>query len=115
MPLTADRVEETSSTTGAGNITLAGANSSRVTFSSTFAVNDRFYYTAEQGTEWEVGIGYLSASTTLVRETVLASSNAGALVNFSASPTVFATAPGNFFHSNRLGQIVAHAAGLAML
>ena len=35
--------------------------------------------------EWEVGIGtYTSSGTTLSRDTVLASSNSGSLVNFSA-------------------------------
>lgn len=42
-------------------------------------------YVIAAGTEWEVGRGYLSASTTLVRESVEASSNAGGLVNFSAA------------------------------
>jgi hypothetical protein len=45
------------------------------------------YYTIVHQTanEWEVGIGtYTSSGTTLSRDTVLASSNSGSLVNFSA-------------------------------
>ena len=92
----ADRVRETTTTTGTGSVTLAGA----VTGFQTFAVigngNQTYYTIAGQGTsEWEVGIGtYTSAGTTLARNTVLASSNAGALVNFSAgTKDVFVTYP----------------------
>lgn len=97
MPLVlADRVRETTTTTGTGTVTLAGA----VTGFQSFAVvgngNTTYYTIAGQGTnEWEVGIGtYTSAGTTLARTTVLASSNAGSLVNFSAgTKDVFVTYP----------------------
>lgn len=86
MSLYADRVKETTTTTGTGNITLAGAVSQFVSFSSRFAVNDPFHYAivGQTGTEWEVGLGHLSAGTTLVRDAVRASSNAGSAVNFSS-------------------------------
>jgi len=38
----------------------------------------------QSAAEWEVGTGHLSAATTLVRDTVLNSSNSNAAVNFSA-------------------------------
>jgi hypothetical protein len=86
-----DRVKETSTTTGTGAFTLAGAVSQFRSFSSVFAsgavgVYDPLYYciAGQTGTEWEVGKGYLSSATVLVRDTVFSSSNAGALVNFSA-------------------------------
>lgn len=89
-----DRVKETSTTTGTGNLTLAGAATGYRSFTSAYATNTRFAYCIAAGSEWEVGQGYLSASTTLVRETVFASSNAGALVNFSAgTKDVFVTLP----------------------
>lgn len=45
--------------------------------------------------EWEVALGTRSSSTVLARPaTPLASSNAGAKVNFSAAPLVFSTVPG---------------------
>ena len=91
-----DRVQESTTTTGTGTVTLAGA----VTGYQSFAVigngNTTFYCIAGQGTsEWEVGIGtYTASGTTLSRDTVLASSNAGSLVNFSAGPkTAFVTYP----------------------
>ena len=81
-----DRVKETSTTTGTGNISLAGAVSQFVSFSSRYALGDVFQYTiaGQTGSEWEVGYGTLSGSSTLVRSRVLASSNADALVSFSA-------------------------------
>lgn len=93
----ADRVKETSTTTGTGNVTLAGAVAQFEAFSTNYAVGDPFYYAivGQTGTEWEVGVGELSGGTTLVRTTVLQSSNADGLVNFSAgTKDVFVTVPG---------------------
>ena len=82
----ADRVKETTTTTGTGTVTLAGAVSGYQSFSAIGNANTTYYTIAGQGTsEWEVGIGtYTSSGTTLSRDTVLASSNSGSLVNFSA-------------------------------
>jgi hypothetical protein len=82
----ADRVRETTTTTGTGTVTLAGAVTGFQTFAAIGNANITYYTIAGQGTsEWEVGIGtYTASGTTLSRDTVLASSNAGALVNFSA-------------------------------
>lgn len=45
--------------------------------------------------EWEIALGTRSSSTVLARPaTPLASSNAGAKVNFSAAPLVFSSVPG---------------------
>ena len=79
-----DRVRENSTTTGTGNITLTGAVSGYKSFSSRMSVADTCFYTIINGTEWEVGLGTYSASNTLTRTTVYRSSNADALVNFSA-------------------------------
>jgi len=91
-----DRVRETTTTTGTGTVTLAGAVTGFQSFSAIGNGNTTFYTIAGQGTsEWEVGIGtYTSAGTTLSRTTVLASSNSGSLVNFSAgTKDVFVTYP----------------------
>ena len=98
MPLVIqDRVRETTTTAGTGNITLLGAVTGFQPFSTAMAVSDTTYYTiAGQGTnEWEVGIGTLVNSTTLARTTVLDTSNNDAnLVNFSAgTKDVFITYP----------------------
>jgi hypothetical protein len=86
----ADRVLETSTTTGTGDITLAGAVTGYRTFNTaigTQVITD-YCIVAVDGSgvptgEWEVGEGYLSASTTLVRLALLSSST-GAAVSFAA-------------------------------
>lgn len=80
-----DRVQETSTTTGTGTLTLAGAVTEFQSFSSAIGNGNTTYYTiyVAGGTDWEVGIGTVGAST-LSRDTVYASSNAGSLVNFPA-------------------------------
>jgi hypothetical protein len=88
-----DRVQETSTTTGTGSLTLLGAVTGFQTFSSAIGNTNTTYYTIQNGAEWEVGIGTVSAGS-LSRDTVLESSNSGSLVNFSAgSKFVFCTYP----------------------
>jgi hypothetical protein len=92
----ADRVKETTTTTSTGTVTLLGASTGFQSFSAIGNGNSTYYTIAGQTTsEWEVGIGtYTSSGTTLSRTTVLASSNSGSLVNFSAgTKDVFVTYP----------------------
>lgn len=90
----ADRVQETTTTTGTGTVTLDGAVTGYQTFAAVGDGNST-YYTIVGGTEWEVGIGtYTSSGTTLSRTTVISSSNSGSLVTFSAgTKNVFVTYP----------------------
>jgi len=80
-------VQETTTSTGTGNLTVSSANGKR-TFNTEFSTggSDVFYYfiSHQSAAEWEIGTGHLSAATTFVRDTVISSSNANALVNFSA-------------------------------
>jgi hypothetical protein len=95
MPLVlADRVKELTTSTGTGTITLAGAVTGYQSFSVVGNGNTTHYVIAG-GSQWEVGIGtYTSSGTTLSRDSVLASSNSGLLVNFSAgTKDVFCTYP----------------------
>lgn len=103
----ADRVKDTTTTTGTGSVTLAGsAPAGYRTFSSAFATGGRIWYCIEavDGSgvptgDWEVGYGTLTAATTLARTQVTASSNAGAAVNFSAgTKNVFCTIPGIYMN-----------------
>jgi hypothetical protein len=89
-----DRVQETTTTTGTGTITLAGAVSGFQSFSAVGNGNT-CYYAIVGETEWEVGFGtYTSSGTTLSRSTILESSNGGTAVNFSAgTKNVFVTYP----------------------
>ena len=87
MPLVLrDRVKETTTVTGTGSATLLGAVTGFQSFSVIGNTNTTYYTIAGQtGSEWEVGIGtYSTTGPTLARTTVLESSNAGGLVNFSA-------------------------------
>jgi trimeric autotransporter adhesin len=95
-----DRVKETSITAGTGTLTLTGAVIGYQTFNSVVASGSKVYYAIQNTaigfeTEWEVGVGTFTATASLSRDTVLSSSNAGSLVNFSTDPElqVFITQP----------------------
>jgi hypothetical protein len=91
----ADRVRETSTTTGTGTLTLDGAVTGYRTFSSGIGNSNTCYYAITLGSAWEVGIGTVSAGQ-LARTTVLKSSNADAAVSFAAgTKDVFATYAGD--------------------
>lgn len=95
MTITADRVKESTLTTGGGNVTLAGAATGYRSFNAAFATGPSFYYAIVGASEWEVGIGRLVSAAVLARDTVLSSSSAGVAVVFSAgSKSVFSTLPG---------------------
>ena len=92
----ADRVRETSATTGTGTLTLAGAMYGYQSFAVIGNGNSTYYTIYDQTSgAWEVGIGtYTTSGTTLSRTTVLSSSNAGALVPFGVgTKDVFVTYP----------------------
>lgn len=81
----ADRVLETSTSTGTGSFVLAGARDGYQSFTDALANGDTTYYTITDGTDWEVGLGTWTESTaTLARTTVLSSSNSGSAVDFGA-------------------------------
>lgn len=89
----ADRVKETSTTTGTGTLTLGGAETGYQTFSSAIGNGNTCYYAITLDSAWEVGIGTVGAGT-LARTTVLQSSNSDALVDFAAgTKSVFVTYP----------------------
>jgi hypothetical protein len=83
MPAFADRVKESTTTTGNGTITLDGAATGFQSFTTAFGNGVSVYYVIAGGSEWEIGIGTTGAGT-LTRDTVLQSSNADAKVVFSA-------------------------------
>jgi len=93
--ITADRVKDTSTTTGTGNITVSGsAPFGYRTFSTVLSVNDTFYYAIQgQSTaEWEIGVGTYASTNQFARTTVLASSASGSAVSFSSgTKNVFIT------------------------
>jgi hypothetical protein len=90
---TQDRVKETTTTTGTGALTLAGAMTGYRAFSSVCSVGDTCYYALQAVDSagnptgvWEVGVGTYSAANTLTRTTILASST-GSVVSLAAGTT----------------------------
>lgn len=93
----ADRVQESSTSTGTGTITLGGAITGFRSFSSVYANADVVRYAIVGGAEWEIGEGTYSGGTITRDLQVFSSSNAGALVNFSAgTKAVFIDVPAVF-------------------
>jgi hypothetical protein len=81
----ADRVQETTLSTGASDYTLLGAKTGFQSFGAVMANSDTTYYAVTDGVDWEVGIGtYSSTGPTMVRTTIMSSSNGGSLVNWPA-------------------------------
>ena len=89
-----DRLKETTTTTGTGTYTLAGAVTGFEAFSQVGNGNTT-YYCCTDGTDFEIGIGtYASSGTTLARTTILQSSNSDNAVNWTAGTrTIFCTLP----------------------
>lgn len=82
-----DRVKESTVTTGTSSFALDGAVTGYQAFSAAIGNGNTTYYAVylDNSTEWEVGIGtYSSSGNTLARTTILASSNSGSIVTFSA-------------------------------
>lgn len=104
----ANNVQESTASTGTGNITLAGASEDGRTFTSAFATNVRFGYVIDDGDgNREGGIGYLSNSTTLVREKPIFGS-ASLPVNFGAGTK-------QVFCAATTSNIIGHAEGFSSL
>jgi hypothetical protein len=85
----ANRVKESSTTNGTGNLVLSGAITGYRSFSDVIGANNLlsyYIYRIDNDFEWEIGTGYILSSggiDQLVRQTVLASSSSNNLVSFS--------------------------------
>lgn len=101
----ADRVLETSTSTGTGNFSLAGAQSGYRAFDDVMTNGDTCYYCIEAvdgngnpSGAWEVGLGTFNDTDTLVRTNVASSSNNDNAVDFAAgSKRVSITASAGYF------------------
>ena len=86
----ANKVQETSTTTGQGNFVLSGSPIGYKNFVSTIGPNNKFTYyihRVDSNLEWEIGVGYILSSggiNQLVRETVISSTNLDNYVGFTA-------------------------------
>ena len=92
-----DRVKETTTTTGTGAVSLAGAVTGFETFAAGVGNSNTTYYAIVHQTanEFEVGLGTLDGdSSDLTRTTVISSSNSDSAVSFAAgTKDVFCTLP----------------------
>ena len=92
-----DRVKETTTTTGTGAVSLAGAVTGFETFAAGIGNSNTVYYCIahQDQAEFEVGLGTLNGdSSTLTRTTVISSSNSDSAVDFaSGTKDVFCTIP----------------------
>ena len=90
----ADRVKETTVTSGTGSVTLGAGFGAFQTFADGVGDGNETYYAIENDVRWEVGIGtYTVATNSLARDTVLRSSNAGSKIDLDGVSIVFATYP----------------------
>src|ERR1017187_8329883 len=119
MASLADRCKETTTTTGTGALTLAGAPPQFQSFATAYGSVSTLvqYAIVGQGasTEWEVGDGTFNGTTGLTRDLVRSSSNANALVSLSSGThDVFVTIAADLVESSGPGQVLALSLGWAM-
>jgi|GEM_PF-3158160 len=102
----ANRVRELTSTTGTGDITLAGALPGHIGFSDAFTPGDGVIYVIEDGDNYEIGTGTLVDVMTLARtevaETLVdgAYAHVGATaINLSGNARVYCAATADFLLS----------------
>lgn len=106
MPIPAFRTKQTTSTTGTGTVTLNAVSAEFRSLKTAFGGSSvKVRYILSRSGVYEVGYGTFNGTTTLTRDTVIASSNAGALVSLSAGDTdvFFDFLPGDRQHYNITG------------
>lgn len=115
MPYVADRVRETTATTGTGAITLAGAASGYRSFATAFGSGARVVqYLLVSGSDWEVGKGTFDGTTGLTRDSIRSSSNSGAAITLAGTSDVYCTASAELIDNANIGMQYAQARGMAM-
>ena len=114
MAYIADRCQETCSAPGTGAVTLLGAVAAYQTFASGLGSTALMVgYAMSDATNWENGIGTFNGTTGLTRDTVLGSSNANALVNFTGTTNVWVNANARLLAGASPGRAYAAARGMA--
>ncbi len=93
--IVADRVQETTNSSGTGAYTLGGAVAGFQTFASVVSNADTVYYSITDNVDYEVGLGtYASSGGTITRTSVFASSNSNNAVNWGiGTKNIFLTYP----------------------
>ena len=109
----ADRVKETSISSGTGSVVLNGVFGGFQSFASAIGDGNSTFYAIENETRWEVGIGTYTASTnSLSRDTVLSSSNSNNKVELNGVSIVFCTYPASrsaYFNGDNFLNLISHS------
>jgi hypothetical protein len=120
VPYIADRVKESTTSTGTGAITLSGvaATGGYQTLATAFGSSSRvvgYAIVDTANSAFEVGKGTFNGTTGLTRDTVRTSSNGNALVNFAAgTKDVFITASAELIDNGNTGMQYAAGRGYLM-
>jgi hypothetical protein len=115
MPYLADRVQETTTTTGTGPVTTNGAVVGYQTLAAGFGSAPlTIGYLIVNGVNWEVGKGVFNGTTGLTRDTVRSSSAGGALITLSGTSNVFCTASAELLDNANPGMMYASCRGMSM-
>jgi len=93
--IVADRIQETTNSTGTGAYTLGGVVAGFRTFASVASNTDTVYYSITDNVNFEVGLGtYASSGGTITRTSVFTSSNSNNAVNWGVgTKNIFLTYP----------------------
>ena len=90
----ADRVKQTSVTTGIGDVVFHSTLPSFQSFASAIGDGNSTYYVIETFTKFEIGVGtYNSSTDSLSRDIVLVSSDGTSKIELEGVSTVFVTYP----------------------
>lgn len=96
----APRVKETTTTTGTGTYSLAGAVLGFQTFVDGISWGERTWYCCTNGIDWEIGIGEVTNVNTLERVLITDSSNSNNKVDWGeGTKSVFCIIPSRFLES----------------
>lgn len=104
MAVFADRIKETTTTTGTGTLTLGGAVQGYRTFNGNITNGSTVVYVIvnPDETQWEIGSGVFTSPSTLTRTVVYSSTNSNALVSFAAGTKyVYITIDTNSFNGKQ--------------
>ena len=93
--IVADRVKETTNSTGTGTYALGGATAGFQAFSAVTSNTDTVYYAISDNVDFEVGVGtYATSGNSISRTTILSSSNSNSAVNWGVgTKDIFLTYP----------------------
>lgn len=95
-----NRAKMTTNTTGTGTITLGTPSTGYQSFAAAGVLDgDEVRYVIEDGTDWEIGSGIYTASSTTLTRIVTESSNSNSALNLSGNAEVFVSAVAKDFSS----------------